>query len=152
MQNVRCMMWSEFKEFISRGNVLDLAIAVIIGAAFGKIVDSLVEDMIMPIIGILVGGINFESLHITMGSVVVSYGNFIQTTVDFLLISIVIFTIIKVFNKYHRKKSEENLQQKAPPNDVELLTEIRDILKRKEQIESEKGNDSKQTIIKLKAK
>ncbi|WP_407270324.1 large-conductance mechanosensitive channel protein MscL [Radiobacillus sp. PE A8.2] len=145
-------MWSEFKEFISRGNVLDLAIAVIIGAAFGKIVDSLVEDMIMPIIGILVGGINFESLHITMGSVVVSYGNFIQTTVDFLLISIVIFTIIKVFNKYHRKKSEENLQQKAPPNDVELLTEIRDILKRKEQIESEKGNDSKQTIIKLKAK
>ncbi|WP_163538690.1 large-conductance mechanosensitive channel protein MscL [Gracilibacillus sp. YIM 98692] len=146
-------MWKEFKEFISRGNVIDLAVAVIIGAAFSKIVDSLVEDMIMPVIGIIIGVVNFESLHFRIGGAVVSYGNFVQSMVDFLLISFTIFMIIKVFNKHHLKKSEKKLEKELSATDVELLTEIRDILKRKELMENnKKKNKSNETVIKLKAK
>ncbi|MFZ5858352.1 MAG: large conductance mechanosensitive channel protein MscL [Chloroflexota bacterium] len=92
-------MLKEFKDFVMRGNVLDLAVAVIIGGAFGKIVSSLVNDVIMPIIGILMGGVSFISLETTVGSAVVKYGVFIQTVVDFLLVAFVVFLIVKAANK-----------------------------------------------------
>ena len=92
-------MLKEFKDFVMRGNVLDLAVAVIIGGAFGKIVSSLVNDVIMPIIGILMGGVSFISLEATVGSAVVKYGVFIQTIVDFLLVAFVVFLIVKAANK-----------------------------------------------------
>ncbi|MFZ5879951.1 MAG: large conductance mechanosensitive channel protein MscL [Chloroflexota bacterium] len=91
-------MLKEFKEFIMRGNVLDLAVAVIIGGAFGKIVASLVNDVIMPLIGILMGGVNFSGLEATVGSAVIKYGLFIQTIVDFLVVAFVIFLIVKAAN------------------------------------------------------
>lgn len=92
-------MLKEFKDFVMRGNVLDLAVAVIIGGAFGKIVSSLVNDVIMPMIGILMGGVSFISLEATVGSAVVKYGVFIQTVVDFLLVAFVVFLIVKAANK-----------------------------------------------------
>jgi large conductance mechanosensitive channel len=142
-------MWSEFKEFISRGNVFELAIAVIIGASFNNIVNSLVEDMIMPIIGIIVGGVNLEALYFRVGGAFVFYGKFIQSMMDFLLMSVAIFTVIKIFNRYGRRKEKKDYKVKAITN-LELLTEIRDILKRQEQI----GKDAKpeETIIRLRRK
>jgi large conductance mechanosensitive channel len=125
-------MWGEFKQFVARGNVVELAIAVIIGAAFGKIVDSLVEDVVMPLIGIIVGGINLEALQFKVGGAVVLYGNFIQTMVDFLLISFTIFFVIKLFNRHHANRQEKQNEDDGA-TDVELLTEIRDILKRNEE-------------------
>lgn len=91
-------MLKEFKDFVMRGNVLDLAVAVIIGGAFGKIVASLVNDVIMPLIGILMGGVNFSGLEATVGSAVIKYGLFIQTIVDFLIVAFVIFLIVKAAN------------------------------------------------------
>ncbi|MEA3319746.1 MAG: large conductance mechanosensitive channel protein MscL [Bacillota bacterium] len=142
-------MWSEFKEFISRGNVFELAIAVIIGASFNNIVNSLVEDMIMPIIGVIVGGVNLEALYFRVGGAFVFYGKFIQSMMDFLLMSVAIFTVIKIFNRYGRRKEKKDYKVKAITN-LELLTEIRDILKRQEQI----GKDAKpeETIIRLRRK
>lgn len=92
-------MLKEFKDFVMRGNVLDLAVAVIIGGAFGKIVSSLVNDVVMPLIGILMGGVSFANLEATVGSAVVKYGVFIQTVVDFLLIAFVVFLIIRSANR-----------------------------------------------------
>ena len=92
-------MLKEFKDFVMRGNVLDLAVAVIIGGAFGKIVASLVNDIIMPLIGILMGGVNFTDLQVTVGTAVIKYGAFIQTIVDFLVVAFVIFLIVKAANK-----------------------------------------------------
>ena len=92
-------MLKEFKEFVMRGNVLDLAVAVIIGGAFGKIVGSLVNDVIMPLIGIVMGGVNFTDLQVTVGTAVVKYGSFIQTVVDFIIVAFVIFMIVKSANK-----------------------------------------------------
>ena len=92
-------MLKEFKDFVMRGNVLDLAVAVIIGGAFGKIVASLVNDIIMPFIGILMGGVNFTDLQVTVGTAVIKYGAFIQTIVDFLVVAFVIFLIVKAANK-----------------------------------------------------
>ena len=102
-------MLKEFKEFVMRGNVLDLAVAVIIGGAFGKIISSLVNDILMPLIGIMMGGVNFAGLTLTVGSAEVTYGNFIQTIVDFLIVAFVIFLIVKSANA--SKKKEEP----APP-------------------------------------
>ncbi|WP_298607013.1 large-conductance mechanosensitive channel protein MscL [uncultured Thiothrix sp.] len=121
---------SEFKEFAMRGNVVDLAVGVIIGAAFGKIVSSLVNDIIMPPIGWVLGGVNFSDLAIALddaGKVVIKYGAFAQTIVDFLIIAMAIFLMVKAINKV--KKPVE-----APPSgptQEELLTQIRDILKNK---------------------
>jgi len=98
-------MLKEFKEFVMRGNVLDLAVAVIIGGAFGKIISSLVNDILMPLIGLLMGGIDFANLSFTVGDAVVTWGNFIQTVVDFLIVAFVIFLIIKSANA--AKKKEE---------------------------------------------
>lgn len=120
----------EFKEFISRGNVIDLAVAVVIGGAFTKIVNSLVDDIIMPIIGVIIGGINFENLMVTVGTAEIKYGMFIQAVVNFLLIALVIFTIIKAINKFKKKEEENPEEPAAPSEDIVLLTEIRDLLRK----------------------
>jgi large conductance mechanosensitive channel len=96
-------MWKEFKAFIMRGNVMDLAIAVIIGGAFGKIVSSLVNDILMPLIGLIIGGIDFSSLAFTVGNAKVTYGNFINNIIDFLIIALVIFLMVKGVNSLSKK-------------------------------------------------
>ena len=121
---------NEFKEFISRGSVIDLAVAVVIGGAFTKIVNSLVDDIIMPIIGVIIGGINFEHLMITVGTAEIKYGMFIQAIVNFLLIALVIFSIIKAINTFNKKKEDAPEEPAQPSEDIVLLTEIRDLLKK----------------------
>lgn len=119
-------MWEDFKSFAFQGNVLDLAVGVMIGGAFGKIVTSLVENIMMPIIGVLLNGIHFENLAYTVGNVQILYGSFIQSVFDFFIIAISIFLFIRLLMKFKRDKEEEE-----PEIDVteELLTEIRDLLK-----------------------
>ncbi|KQL17948.1 large conductance mechanosensitive channel protein MscL [Cytobacillus solani] len=125
-------MWNEFKKFALRGNVLDLAIGVIIGAAFGKIVSSLVDDIIMPLVGVLIGGgIDFSSLAIPVGKAEVKYGAFIQTIVDFLIIAFSIFIFVRIINRRFKKKEEEVQPSPKVDKKEELLTEIRDLLKEK---------------------
>jgi large conductance mechanosensitive channel len=120
----------EFKEFISRGNVLDMAVGVIIGSAFSKIVTSLVNDILMPLIGVIIGGINFSTLHIKVSDSIIMYGNFIQNIIDFLIVAACIFFVVKVMNKF--KKEETKKEEVAKPSNEELLlTEIRDLLKKK---------------------
>jgi large conductance mechanosensitive channel len=99
-------MLKEFKEFVVRGNVLDLAVAVIIGGAFGKIIASLVSDILMPLIGLLLGGVNFAGLSITVRDAVVTWGNFTQTIVDFLIVAFVIFLVVKVANNFKKKEKD----------------------------------------------
>lgn len=129
---------NEFKEFISRGNVIDLAVGIIMGSAFTSIVNSLVNDLVMPIIGILFGGIDFTSLRIVIREAsdgveeaAIYYGNFIQNVVDFILIALVIFLLVKAINSLHRKKEEpaEEPTPEEPAEEVLLLREIRDELK-----------------------
>lgn len=122
-------MLNEFKAFIAKGNVLDLAVAVIIGGAFGAIVKSLVNDIIMPIIGIVMGGVDFTMLAVQVGEASITYGNFIQALIDFLIIAFVIFMIVRTAN--NAKKQEEAAPPAPPEPSVEekLLTEIRDLLK-----------------------
>ncbi|MEQ8235915.1 MAG: large conductance mechanosensitive channel protein MscL [Syntrophomonadaceae bacterium] len=121
-------MWAEFKEFAIKGNVMDLAVAVIIGGAFGKIITSLVGDVIMPLVGLMMGGLNFSSLSITIGDAVIKYGAFLQNVVDFLIIAWVIFMMVKALNRVH-KKQETQAAPPAPSNEEVLLSEIRDLLK-----------------------
>lgn len=122
----------EFKEFISKGNVIDMAVGVIIGAAFGKIVSSLVNDILMPVIGVLLGGLNFSMLSIDIGSSKIMYGQFIQSIVDFLIIAACIFVIIKLIEKLKKNdKAEEVAALVVKSEDVKLLEEIRDLLKKK---------------------
>ncbi|ABW18877.1 large-conductance mechanosensitive channel protein MscL [Alkaliphilus oremlandii] len=129
-------MLEEFKKFALKGNVLDLAVGVIIGGAFGKIVTSLVNDIIMPILGLVVGGINFTALEYVLtekGSepIVLRYGQFIQTTFDFLIIAFSIFMFIKVLTKFKKKEEEKPASAPKPSKEEMLLSEIRDILKEK---------------------
>jgi large conductance mechanosensitive channel len=128
-------MWKEFKEFAMRGSVVDLAVGVIIGGAFGKIVSSLVNNILMPLIGLLLGGINFSGLSFKIGDAVIKYGMFIQTVVNFLIISFSLFLFVKVLNKLYRLKKEEEASPTLTKEE-ELLTEIRDLLK-KQQLERE---------------
>lgn len=122
----------EFKEFISKGNVVDLAVGVIIGNAFGKIVTSLVDNIIMPLVGILIGGLDFTSLSLTIGGARVAYGTFIQNVIDFLIIAACIFAMIKVINVFNKKKEEPVVEEEPKKDDqVLLLEEIRDLLKEK---------------------
>jgi large conductance mechanosensitive channel len=121
-------MVQEFKAFAMKGNVVDLAVGVIIGAAFGKIVASLVEDVIMPVLGTLIGGINFSGLAVTVGSATIKYGKFVQTCLDFLIIAWAIFVAVKLINRLHR---EAPAAPPAPPKQEVLLEEIRDILKKR---------------------
>ena len=133
----------EFKEFAMRGNVLDMAVGIVIGGAFGKIVSSFVEDILMPPIGVLMGGVNFSDLKVVFKQAVMDgenvvtpevalrYGNFIQVIIDFLIITFAIFMLIKAVNKFNKKKEEAPAAPEAPPADVQLLTEIRDLLQKK---------------------
>jgi large conductance mechanosensitive channel len=122
----------EFKEFISRGNVLDMAVGVVIGSAFTAIVNSLVNDIITPLIGVIIGGLDFSGLSIHVGDANVGYGSFIQAVINFLIISFVIFCIIRSFNKLatlnKSKEEEAPAAPEAPAEDVLLLREIRDLL------------------------
>ena len=124
-------MLSDFKKFALKGNVVDLAVGVIIGAAFGKIVTSLVNDVIMPLIGLLLGGISFQKLEIKIGDAVVAYGIFIQTIVDFIIVAFSIFLFVKLFNRLKRKEEEVATESPAPTKEELLLAEIRDLLKAK---------------------
>ena len=117
----------EFKKFIMRGNVLDLAVGVIIGGAFGKIVSSLVNDILMPAIGVIMGGLDFSTLQLTIGDSVIAYGLFIQNIIDFLIIATCVYFIVKFVNKLTHKKEEE--PKKTKNKQEELLEEIRDLLK-----------------------
>jgi len=122
-------MWKDFKKFALKGNVFDLAIAVVIGAAFGKIVASLVADIITPLIGMLMGGIDFTGLVFEIGSAKVMYGNFIQSIIDFLIVSFAIFMVIRLMMKFQRKKEEVVKTEPAIDAKEALLIEIRDLLK-----------------------
>lgn len=120
-------MIKEFKDFIMRGNVLDLAVAVVFGAAFGAIINSLVNDIFMPIIGVIIGGVDFSSLAVTVGSAQINYGLFIQAIVNFLAIALCLFFVVKSANKFRKPVEEE---APAKPDDIVLLEEIRDLLKK----------------------
>lgn len=124
-------MWKEFKTFAFKGNVLDLAIAVIIGAAFGKIVSSVVDDIIMPLLGILLGGRDFSGIVIEVNEASIKIGSFIQTIIDFLIIAFSIFLFIKLLSKFKNKAEPEPEKPAEPSNEEKLLTEIRDLLKNK---------------------
>ena len=128
-------MIKEFKEFIARGNVIDLAVGVIIGGAFGKIVTSIVNDLLMPLIGVVSGGIDFTGLSFKINEAEIKYGNFLQNVIDFLIIAFCIFILVKIVNKITRKK-EQPVEEKPAPKaeDVVLLEEIRDLLKQKEEV------------------
>ena len=121
----------EFKQFIARGNVMDMAVGVIIGGAFSTITTSLVNDIVMPILGIFTGSISFADLSVEVGSAVISYGNFIQAVLNFLIMAFVVFCLIKTINRFHRKKEEAPPAPPEPSNEEKLLAEIRDLLKEK---------------------
>lgn len=129
----------EFKEFAVRGNVIDMAVGIIIGAAFGKIVSSFVGDVIMPPIGVLIGGVDFSDLTVILKeaageapAVVIAYGKFIQTIIDFTIVAFAIFMAVKMINKLKKKEEEAPKTPAAPSNEELLLTEIRDLLKNKQ--------------------
>jgi large conductance mechanosensitive channel len=140
--SVREAMLKEFKEFISRGSVIDLAVGIIIGAAFTSIVNSLVNDILMPPIGLLLGGIDFSNFFVTLkgtsqatlkatqdsGAVVIAYGQFINAVIKFLIVAAAVFLLVKQVNLFLRRKQEEK-PAPPPPPEVELLTQIRDLLK-----------------------
>lgn len=119
---------NEFKEFIKRGNVIDLAVAVVIGGAFSSIVNSLVNDLIMPVIGVIIGGINFTGLTLRVGTAVIRYGAFLQNVINFLIIAFAIFMLVKLINKFFKKKEE--VKEAVKTEEVILLEEIRDLLKK----------------------
>ncbi len=135
---------NEFKAFAMRGNVVDMAVGIIIGGAFGKIVSSVVADLIMPPIGLMMGGVNFTDLKLKLKDAVVdplsgkvteavtlNYGKFLQTTVDFIIVAFAIFLMIKAMNTLKKKEETKPAAPPAPPQDVLLLTEIRDLLRKK---------------------
>jgi len=123
-------MVKEFKEFALKGNVLDLAVGIVIGAAFGAIVNSLVADIIMPLIGIVMKGVDFKSLMVTVGNAKVTYGNFVQAIINFLIIAFALFLVIKGVNATRKKEAAEPVAPPAPSNEEKLLMEIRDLLKK----------------------
>jgi len=136
-QEVQAMsIVKEFRDFAVKGNMVDMAVGIIIGAAFGKLITSLVGDIIMPPLGQLIGGVNFSDLKLTIGSPIpgrepatLNYGNFIQTAFDFLIVAMVIFMVVKAINKMKRKEAAAPAAPAAPTKDQMLLTEIRDLLK-----------------------
>ena len=132
--------FNEFKEFISKGNVIDLAVGVIIGSAFGKIVTSIVNDILMPLIGIVVGGLDFTNLSVTVKDANIKYGMFIQNVIDFLIVAFCIFIFVKVISSFTRKKEEEEeeKQEEVRREEVVLLEEIRDLLKENKSVSKKK--------------
>lgn len=135
---------SEFKEFISRGNVIDMAVGIVVGSAFTAIVNSLVKDVIMQLIGWVIGGINFSDFKIVLSAasgetpeVAILYGNFLNQIINFLIISFVVFMMIKLLNRFRRKKEDLPKEPPAPSQDIILLTEIRDLLKEQFDLQKE---------------
>lgn len=124
-------LFGEFITFIKRGNVLDLAVGVIIGGAFGKIVSSLVDDILMPLIGVLLGGIDFSTLSVKIGEASINYGLFIQNIIDFLIVAFCVFIFVKLINKLLTPKKEEPKEEPKPSEEVLLLTEIRNLIQKK---------------------
>lgn len=126
-------IFGEFKAFALKGNAIDLAVAVVIGGAFGKIVSSLANNIIMPFAGALAGGVNVASLSVWIGKAEVSYGVFLQSVIDFTIVSVAIFVAVKIFSRLQRKEEEKQESKKPaePSEEVKLLTEIRDALKNK---------------------
>ena len=125
----------EFKQFIARGNVMDMAVGVIIGGAFTAITTSLINDIIMPLLGIFTGSISFAALSFTINGAVIAYGNFIQAVFNFLVMAFVVFCLIKTINRFHRKKKEPPKEEPAPPEpsaEEKLLMESRDLLQEKQ--------------------
>ena len=122
---------SEFKKFISKGNVMDLAVGVIIGGAFGKIVSSLVGDVVMPLVGVLLGGVDFARLSAQVGEATIAYGMFIQNIIDFIIIALCVFLFVKALNSFKKKKEEAPAAPPVPSKEEELLVEIRDLLREK---------------------
>ena len=123
---------TEFKTFIARGNVMDMAVGVIIGGAFSNITTSLNNDIVMPLLGILTGSISFASLEVNIGPAVITYGNFIQAVLNFLVMAFVVFCLVRTINRFHQKKETVPAAPPAPPepsNEEKLLAEIRDLLK-----------------------
>lgn len=123
-------MWKEFKAFAFKGNVIDLAVGVIIGLAFGKIVTSIVNDLIMPIFGVISGGVNVAGLEYPFGAAIIKYGAFLQSVIDFFIIAFSIFLFVKLINKLKRKEEEKPAKAPEPTKDQLLLEEIRDLLKK----------------------
>jgi len=130
-------MMKEFRDFAVRGNVVDMAVGIVIGAAFGKIVSSFVSDVLMPPIGIALGGVDFSDLAVTLqaasgdvAAVTLNYGTFIQTAIDFIIIAFAIFMVVKGMNSMKKKAEEKPAEPPAPSAEIVLLTEIRDLLKR----------------------
>lgn len=140
-------MLKEFKEFISKGNVVDLAVGVIIGGAFGKIVSSLVNDILMPIIGVIIGGVDFSNLSIKVGGAKIAYGMFIQNIIDFLIIAFCIFMFVKIVNKLSHltKKEEAQKEEVITETELSVLKEIREELKK-----SAKAVPTKKSVTKKK--
>lgn len=131
-------MMQEFKQFASRGNVVDLAVGIILGGAFGKIVSSAVSDLLMPPLGWMIGGLNFTDLKFTFKTelldvkpVTINYGNFLQTCVDFVIVAFAVFLLIKAMNRFHQKQEAAPVAPPAPNKQEVLLEEIRDLLKKK---------------------
>ena len=123
---------NEFKQFIARGNVMDMAVGVIIGGAFSSITTSLINDIIMPILGIFTGSISFADMAVEVNGAMIGYGNFLQAILNFLVMAFVVFCLVKAMNSFHRKKEEAPNQpapQPEPSAEEKLLTEIRDLLK-----------------------
>lgn len=124
--------FAEFKTFIARGNVIDMAVGVIVGGAFSNITSSLISDIVMPLLGILTGSMSFARLEVNIGPAIITYGNFIQAVLNFLVMALVVFCLVRALNKLHRKKTEAPAAPPAPPepsNEEKLLAEIRDLLK-----------------------
>ena len=120
---------AEFKTFIARGNVMDMAVGVIIGGAFSNITNSLINDIVMPVLGIFTSSVSFAELSVTIGPAVITYGNFIQAVLNFLIMAFVVFCLVKALNRFHKKK--ETAPPPGPSPEEKLLTEIRDLLKEK---------------------
>lgn len=132
---------NEFKEFIERGNVIDLAVGVVMGSAFSKIVSSVVDDLLMPVIGVVIGGIDFSSLKITFKNADIRYGLLLNNIINFLIISLCIFIIVKIINKLTRKKEvkkDNAVKEVKKSNEVILLEEIRDEIKKQNSVSSKK--------------
>ena len=121
----------EFKAFAMRGNVMDLAVGVIVGGAFGSITSSLIDDIIMPVVGIFVSQASFADLSVQIGGAVITYGNFIQAVLNFLIMAFVVFCMVKAINKLHHNTPQTPPPPPAPTKEEQLLTEIRDLLKEK---------------------
>lgn len=130
----------EFKAFISKGNIIDMAVGVIIGSAFSKIVTSVVNDILMPLLGIVIGGLDFTNLTLKVGDAVIAYGVFLQNIIDFLIIAICIFIFVKIISKFNKKEEVKKEAKVEPKKDeqVVLLEEIRDLLKKQASTKSKK--------------